>query len=433
MASSAPVIQSRRPRPSTTVSCPSCKTVIEFSLPPTPYDFDHYNISCFSCLQVVKIQKETEKPQEKPKQRQRTKTGTDDSPIDMSYYDLLGVKADATPAAIKKAYYTQAMKSHPDKNPDDPEAETRFKAISEAYQVLSDPQKRSYYNQHGLSTGGDAVMVDPEQFFKQQFGGDKFLDIIGEISIAKDFGDALRGESTTDKLMTIEQRQQARNERVKHLKSKLVAKLSLYTDAFPMPDSQIPPVGTTMQHLAQEALSSFRIFAQLEADQLKTESYGVELLHAIGYTYVLKADQWLAVIDAEAGGLFKRAWGLTARFTGAVREKGHILADTVGTFKTAIDLQTSFNKLQNIENERAQNELSELTPEQEQLKTKLEHEAASKGMEALWRGSKLEVEGVLRQVCDETLGDLQASAELKRRRIAALRVLGEVYETVKAD
>lgn len=96
----------------------------------------------------------------------------------MSFYELLGVSADATPVAIKKAYYVGAVKSHPDKNPDDPGAEARFKELSEAYQVLSDPQKRSYYNQHGIvSAGQENAFADPEAFFKQQFGGFYLVDV----------------------------------------------------------------------------------------------------------------------------------------------------------------------------------------------------------------------------------------------------------------
>lgn len=211
------------------------------------------------------------------------------------------------------------------------------------------------------------------------------------------------------------------------LTAKLKSKLALYSEAFPSFENiqTQQPLGTTYDHIAQEALSSFKTFAQLEAEQLKTESYGVELLNAIGYTYTLKADQWNAVIDAEGGGLFTRAWGFGARVTGAFKEKGHIIADTVGTLRTAIDLQNSFTKLKQMEKDGIE------TPESEKLKSELEHEAASKGMEALWRGSKLEVEAVIRQVCDDTLSDSTVSLEIRRRRAVALRVLGDVYESIR--
>lgn len=65
------------------------------------------------------------------------------------YYDILGVPRGADAAQIKKAYRELAVKYHPDRNPDNPEAETRFKEASEAYQVLSDPEKRQTYDRFG--------------------------------------------------------------------------------------------------------------------------------------------------------------------------------------------------------------------------------------------------------------------------------------------
>ena len=65
------------------------------------------------------------------------------------YYEVLGVDKNADEAAIKKAYRTLAKKNHPDVNPGDKEAEERFKEINEAYQVLSNPQKRAQYDQFG--------------------------------------------------------------------------------------------------------------------------------------------------------------------------------------------------------------------------------------------------------------------------------------------
>ena len=65
------------------------------------------------------------------------------------YYEVLGVDRGADEATIKSAYRKFAKKNHPDVNPGDKEAEERFKEINEAYQVLSNPQKRAQYDQFG--------------------------------------------------------------------------------------------------------------------------------------------------------------------------------------------------------------------------------------------------------------------------------------------
>ncbi|RKO91127.1 X-domain of DnaJ-containing-domain-containing protein, partial [Blyttiomyces helicus] len=366
----------------------------------------------------------------------------DENPVDMEYYDLLGIAGNATPAEIKKAYYMKAMKCHPDKNPDDPQAEEKFKQVSEAYQVLSDPQRRAHYNLYGRGApGADLNFVDPEEFFRAQFGGEKFLDIIGEISIAKDFKDVISGlskgaggEGAKTESLTYEERATIRTQRVDKLVGTLNAKLSLYVDAFPLPaspasvDSSQPAPTEPVPDptVSAEALETFRRLQLLEADMLRTESYGVELLHAVGYTYTLKADQALARIDAEDGPIIRRAWGFGSRVAGLMREKAHIVGETVGTLRTALDLQSSFAKLQNMEKKKEKKKAD--------LRSKLESEAASKGLEAIWRGSKLEVESVLRDVCDRVLMDEQSvSREVRRRRAEALRVLGQIYEAVKPD
>lgn len=95
-------------------------------------------------------------------------------------YEVLGVSKDASTGEIKKAYRRLAMKYHPDQNPDDPEAEERFKEAASAYAALSDPEKRARYDQFGhdgLRGGAAAGFSGVEDIFSAF--GDIFGDFFG--------------------------------------------------------------------------------------------------------------------------------------------------------------------------------------------------------------------------------------------------------------
>lgn len=93
------------------------------------------------------------------------------------YYEILGVSKGATPEEIKKAYRKVAIQFHPDKNPGNKEAEEKFKEAAEAYEVLSDPDKRAHYDRFGHSRGnggfggGHMNMDDIFSQFGDIFGG----------------------------------------------------------------------------------------------------------------------------------------------------------------------------------------------------------------------------------------------------------------------
>jgi molecular chaperone DnaJ len=108
------------------------------------------------------------------------------------YYQLLGVSRDADSDALKKAYRKLAVKYHPDKNPDNPEAEAKFKEVSEAYEVLKDADKRAAYDRYGHDAfkaggmgnaggGGGGGFHDPFDMFREAFGGGGgiFEDLFG--------------------------------------------------------------------------------------------------------------------------------------------------------------------------------------------------------------------------------------------------------------
>jgi molecular chaperone DnaJ len=133
-----------------------------------------------------------------------------------SLYDSLGVKKDASQDEIKKAYRKLVRQYHPDKNPGDEAAETKFKEVQSAYDVLSDPEKRTQYDRYGAANGrggrggptadfGDFDMGDLGDLFGGIFGrgrqrqqerqrGQRGSDV--EVSVNLSFEDALKGVET---------------------------------------------------------------------------------------------------------------------------------------------------------------------------------------------------------------------------------------------
>ncbi|KAK9761971.1 DnaJ-like protein [Basidiobolus ranarum] len=418
---SATIIDSHKPTLGT-ARCPQCQTLFQFPLH-TQSSSLKAQVKCFSCSSIAEIDVTSfidntlNAKASSPNgnnfnggagERSR-RLGTDEKPVSTEYYDILGVAPTATAGEIKKKYYNLAMKYHPDKS-QEADAEEKFKEISEAYQILSDPVLRKKYNEYGPQNNitPEGGFADPEDMFRQQFGGDRFVDWIGEISIARDFKEAIQESNPELEALSEEEkkkreeqqsaeRAQARAERVNRLAQNLISKLSMFVESSGDLD----------------AVNKFKSAIIHEANDLQTESYGVELLHAIGYTYTLKSRQYLSRDEFLGIG----------RYFHQFREKSHIIGETYSTVKSAIDMQSTVTQLQEADKKGLDGD----------ARTVLEEQAAQKGMHAIWRGSKLEVESVLRDVCDTVLRDPSCTKPVLKRRAQALKMVGQIFEKVTPE
>lgn len=329
---------------------------------------------------------------------------TPTKPKETKYYDVLEVAPDASSTEIKKAYYKAAMKYHPDKNLDNKaEAERLFKEVGEAYQVLSDPELRRRYDEFGESAAApEGGFMDPHAFFQQMFGGEAFVDIIGEISLARlmmdaaeeqerqargggngrDLHDGRPEDPNEEAARRRAELEKAKEARVSHLAQKLASKLAFYVDGL-------------------YSFDEFKEYIMKEAANLRTESYGPQLLRSVGYIYAIKAKQELGK-DSLFG---------IATFYHTVREKGHLISNVAG----AVSAARAANRDQQARERAGQAIPSEV--EQQRI------------FDAIWRLSALDIEVILVEVCERVLRDPTQGRERLRKRAQALKTIGDIYKT----
>ncbi|ODV83125.1 hypothetical protein CANARDRAFT_9850 [[Candida] arabinofermentans NRRL YB-2248] len=412
---------------------------------------------------------------------------------DTLYYDLLSVPPNATSLEIKKSYRKLAIRYHPDKNPNNEEASEMFKKISEAYQILSDDNLRLKYDKNGLKDVNSEGVANPEEFFDSIFGGEAFLSYIGELTLLKNlskqyeleaeeeekkkFDEYYENNSTGPSLeqlklmddkysnlpekerqeMILKDKEEFKKQQIdkfeeearlhkeqikKQLVKNLISKLSLYTET----------------DKGEDIIKSFKQKFYLEAENMKMESFGLEILHTIGKIYITKSNIFLKSHNTFLG---------LGSWMGSFKEKTSIIKETYGTIKTALDAQSTMQELSKMSEKRE----AFLNPQKEEegqeaeaeTETEAEAEPSTKPTEetstskptveesipteedmaemekllmgkiiaAAWKGSHMEISSTLRDVVDSVLYD--SSIELKKRieRAEALIMIGEIFKSAK--
>ncbi|KAK3177978.1 hypothetical protein OEA41_000110 [Lepraria neglecta] len=424
--------------------------------------------------------------------------------VDTTYYDALGVKPNAAEFEIKKAYRRLAITTHPDKNPGDETAHARFQAIGEAYQVLSDDELRKRYDKFGKEEavpGGG--FEDPAEFFGMIFGGEAFVDLIGELSLMKDLTKTM---DITAKQMEEEEAAETAEAKMENLKvdegkegTSVPPKPSISTtdsdlkppkseasstSGTPTPrprmgqqaimaqseeDARMDAAGLTPEEkelrkkekkkglskeqreelaayeaerkrirdervdtLAKKLLDRISIWTEtdkgsdvtkafqektrLEVENLKMESFGLEILHAIGMTYMQKATSFLKS---------QKFLGISGFFS-RLKDKGTLAKDTWNTISTAIDAQLTMEEMAKMEQKGGEDWTDE-------KKAEYEKRVTGKILAAAWKGSRFEIQSILRDVCDKVLNDKSVKMEKRLERAHALVLSGTIYQNAQRD
>jgi hypothetical protein len=194
------------------------------------------------------------------------------------------------------------------------------------------------------------------------------------------------------------ERKKIRDERVANLAKKLIDRISVWTET----------------DKANDVTAAFKEKIHLEIENLKMESFGLEILHAIGATYIMKASSFLKS---------QKFLGISGFFS-RIKDKGTLVKDTWSTMSAAIDAQLTMEEMAKLEEQGGDAWTDE-------KKAEYEKRVTGKILAAAWRGSKFEIQSVLRDVCDSVLNDKKIKLEKRVERAHALMIIGEMFQKVQ--
>ncbi len=343
------------------------------------------------------------------------------------YYDLLGVEPDASEGQIKKSYYKLARRMHPDKNPDDPEANAKFQALGEAYQVLSDKEMREKYDKGGEAGVDEQHFMDSGDLFVMIFGSDKFDALVGELALAAAMAEGLDpDEMLAGSLGGPANLKQKRREAqcALNLAAKLAPLLvgvveqnksrpsggreAEYMDEV----EQLSPHDDAAENEGAMAMDEFLVAEQEEAQELGGQPFGATLLHTVGTMYTLKAEQWLGANTTFLGIGAAKA---------NIKQRHHTAKSHVAAAQAAWGAMKAARKFDDLD------KFEEGSEAAREAEARAAAEQMPAMLNAMWRVTVIDVERTLKSVCTMVLEDESVPAEARKVRAEGMRRLGLLY------
>ncbi|CCF60681.1 hypothetical protein KAFR_0L00740 [Kazachstania africana CBS 2517] len=334
---------------------------------------------------------------------------------DTEYYDILGIQPSATSTEIKKAYRKKAMETHPDKHPDDPDAQSKFQSVGEAYQVLSDDDLRKRYDEFGKDNAvPQHGFEDAGEYFTAIFGGDGFKDWIGEFSLFKEFNEATdmmdeTKEGKEDAVSTKTKMNKEQREKLMEMEKKRREDMMKQVDE--LTEKLKIKIDNFLLAVKEKHLDDFNRKLDEEIEDLKLESFGLELLYLIAKVYRTKANNFI---------ISKKTYGFSKLFTGT--------RDNARSVKSAYNLIST-----GLEAQKAMEQMNKVNPEEldDFERAKFESMMAGKALGVMWAMSKFELERKLKDVCNKILNDKNASSKQRIAKAKAMLYFADKFSKAK--
>jgi curved DNA-binding protein CbpA len=360
--------------------------------------------------EALELMQETTSSMEETKEKERVVANRE-------YYDLLKVSTNATSVELKKAYYREARLCHPDKNPDDEEAHQKFQKLGQAYQTLSDPQRRAAYDKEGTEPE-EMPELDAFVFFNVMFGSALVEPYIGELWIAST-ADSVMNENLED----LEDESLSEEERTEKMRQQYME--SLAKQEIKQRKRQVQCAQFLRQRVQPyfEDADAFRQSCRDEATKIAAGPYGALYCMTIGFALEVAADEYLGFETTflGLGGHVARTRKNASGFASGMKLLGAgIRAASAGvrTMKEAEELQAKAEEGREIGEQDAQ-----------QL------EQAMNGtlpafLELAWAVNKRDIQSTLKAVCKKLFDDAGVPKEFRLERAQAVKILGREFQVV---